>query len=153
MLAFMRKSGQNFHIGVKDQTSPFTTNVDTIGNNSVKLGLQSYEPHGNESKLLSISRDDAKSEPNLDKLLTFEKADESMLKKYFDKKVFFRNRGIRNITDLKSTVNRLQGTYPDKTSKIIEFISLIKNGAFFKAWADHYTEQAKALANSLGLAA
>jgi len=38
-------------------------------------------------------------------------------------------------------------------SSIFHFFDFIKNGAFFMAWADHYAEQAKKMAQSLGFAA
>ena len=154
MLSFQRSPGENFYIGVGNQKSvPFTTHIEKISSNKAKFGLESHNAYGKASKLLSITRDDAKAESNLEKQLNMDNSDKSLLKNYFAKKVFFRNRGMKDFNGLKSTVEKLINDYPSRLSEINQFISLIKNGAFFKAWADHYTKQAQEMSKSLGLTA
>lgn len=154
MLSFQRSPGENFYIGVGNQKSfPFTTHIEKISFNKAKLGLESHNAYGTASKLLSITRDDAKAESNLEKQLNMDNLDKSLLKNYFAKIVFFRNRGMTDFNGLKSTIEKLIRECPTRLSEINQFISLIKNGAFFKHWADHYAEQAQEMSKSLGLAA
>jgi len=59
--------------------------------------------------------------------------------------------GVENLEGLKNYFN-ISKTDGD-ISSIFHFFDFIKNGAFFMAWADHYAEQAKKMAQSLGFAA
>ncbi len=57
-------------------------------------------------------------------------------------------RGAKSLDNLKSKLSSI-----DASQNLENFISYVRNGAFFKHWADHYAEQAKIMASSLGLAA
>ena len=56
--------------------------------------------------------------------------------------------GAETLENLKSKLNNLESS-----DNLINFISYVRNGAFFKHWADHYTKQAQEMSKSLGLAA
>jgi hypothetical protein len=86
-----------------------------------------------------------------DKQLELNGSDKKLLKEYFDKKVFFRNRGIRNFTTLKQVIEQLKNSKTERIQEIGQFLSFVTNGAFFKHWADYYTKQAQNIAKSLGL--
>jgi hypothetical protein len=153
MLVLSRSKDQIVFAGAPQQNNrvPFSNKVVEIKPTNVSLGYESHTSKGKESKLLSIFRDDAQTTYNPDKQLELDDSDKKLLKEYFDKKVFFRNRGIKNFNDLKQVIEKLKKSSPEKLQEIGQFLSFVKNGAFFKHWADHYTKQAQDIAKSLGL--
>jgi hypothetical protein len=161
MLVLSRVRDQEVFAGVYPgyKGVPLVNTVVDTGS-KVRLGYQAKTSSGEQSDLLSISRDDIttsfKAEDQLEllnKQLNLLDNDKSLLKNFFVKKVFFKNLGITNFDNLNQAINKFKEKSPDKIQEIIQFVSLIKNGAFFKHWADHYAEQAKKMAQSLGLAA
>jgi hypothetical protein len=64
---------------------------------------------------------------------------------------FIRQLRIKGTDSLESLKSKLLNL--DQSENFSNFISYVRNGAFFKHWADHYTKQAKKMASSLNLAA
>jgi sRNA-binding carbon storage regulator CsrA len=155
MLVLSRSKNQKVFAGASQPNNqvPFSNSVVEIDGNNVKLGYESHTSNGKKSKLLSIFRDDTQTSCDLDKQLKLDDPDKKLLKEYFDKKVFFRNRGIKNFNNLKQVIEKLKEKSPEKIQEIVQFLSFVKNGAFFKHWADHYTKQAQKMSKSLGLTA
>jgi len=126
--------------------------VVEIKNNKPVLGYEAKTSRGEPSKLLSFSRDDINNQKNekkidtLNKQLKLQEHDESLLNEFLESLKL----GI-NLENLNPDIFRLIKECPGKIKEIIQFVSLINNGAFFRDWADHYAEQAKKMFNSLGL--
>jgi hypothetical protein len=131
-----------------------------------QVHLDQKTSDGNSSSLLSIhSLDDTEQSFNLE---DFNNSNKAGIKSS-DKPLlgsFIRHlgiEGVENLEDLKLKLNQVlnqnqNSGYTDDESETEltnarnnsrDFISYVRNGAFFKHWADHYAEQAKKMAQIL----
>lgn len=149
MLVLDRSRNQNVSVGTRhlNDTVPLSNTVIDIGPNNVRLGYESHTSKGENSKLLSFSRDDAKFLQPQDQLKVNE-CDKYLLEEFFK---ILNITEIQNFNSLKKVIKLLNNNLPLYIEEIAQFISFVKNGAFFKHWADHYTKQAQDIAKSLGL--
>jgi hypothetical protein len=149
MLFLNRSKNENVSVGAKhlNYTVPLSNTVIHIGEKNVRLGYESRTSNGENSTLLSFSRDDAKSlQPH--NQLSVKKCDKPLLEEFFK---ILNITEIKNFNNLKRVIKELNNKFPQHIEEIAQFISFVKNGAFFKHWADHYTKQAQDIAKSLGL--
>lgn len=167
MLSIERSSGENLWFGVdtsRDKLdAPFQHQIISVGTNSGKVvnGYESYLATGEKSILPVIHREevsnkiiDQKDEIATDYNFSLIRSKDSE-KASTDKTLlldFIRTHfGFENFEKLSDKVNTIREQVTIKT--LDQFCALIKNGAFFKHWADYYAEQAKKMASSLNLAA
>jgi hypothetical protein len=131
---------------------PFENFIYDIKTNHVTSGYRRFLPNGDESKLLAIDKLETvqkmcSQEPYklpLEKILKKpSESDELVLNNFLEPII----KGL-NFDNLAKKINDMPSL---NVSDINQFIIAIKNGAFFKAWADHYTKQAQEMYKSLGL--
>ena len=154
MLKLSRDKDQKVFAGsyTGSEKVPLENTVVEIKNNKPVLGYEAKTSRGEPSKLLSFSRDDINNQKNekkidtLNKQLKLQEHDESLLNEFLESLKL----GII-LDNLNQAINKFKENPPYKIQELIQFVSLINNGAFFKHWADHYAEQAKKMFNSLGL--
>lgn len=131
---------------------PFENTVVDTGP-KVKLGYQAKTSSGYPTTLLSIKREEVDNDlnnpgPNFNDFSKsnpkgIQKTDKPLLEQ------FIRHLQINGADTLESLKSKLSKLSPNENLR--NFTSYVLNGAFFKHWADHYAEQAKKMAKSLGL--
>jgi hypothetical protein len=159
MLVFRRSKNESAVAGYDTSNnkivSPFQVTITDINDNRAKTGFQSFLPNGEESELLKVDRYEiarkiceGRDSGNTETMFNVEKPksedDNNLFLDFLKDKLNF-----DSFENFKRNIEKVKG----KESQLQRFIYLIKNGAFFKHWADHYTKQAQEMASSLELAA
>ena len=163
MLVLSRQKDEQVFVGAVqgNEGVPLRENVLKTNSDCARMGYEAQTAGGDPTALLSIHReevlndsspqDSGSSGPNLNEYnynsnpKGIQETDKSLLNSFIS---HLGIRGAKSLDKLKSKLSRLQ------PSKDLEnFISYVRNGAFFKHWADHYTKKAQEMASLLGLAA
>ena len=140
--------------------SPLEYMVTDVKKKQVKIGSQAFLADGTPSQLLKIDRREIAEEicnlsnPNdqVDPSIYDLKVGQSLPEKdKFALDFFLRSSLKINLNQLESAIKKLPN--PSSRYSLDRFVDVIKNGAFFKHWADHYTKKAQEMASSLRIAA
>jgi hypothetical protein len=169
MFSFFLKQGEDVYAGAvpikrttfhNDSIIPFQTKLTTISDSWGNLDFRFQDSSGRDTLLPTIHSGEVFYDmqfpnsthpgPNLDLFDSsnnekgIRKADKPLIDSFIGQLGF---QDIKTLEILKSKLSSL-----DPSPDLRYFISYVRNGAFFKHWADHYAEQAKKMASSLGLA-
>ena len=131
---------KNIYVGsIKERPLPLTLGATRYNQppDGARLFFNAFLPNGSASELLDILRERCKSKPPKKFTIT-RPEDKRHLGEYINR--------VNPKENLASLKDKLEKSNPEVAQQIV---ATAKNGAFFTAWADHYTNKLRGLLSRL----